>query len=128
MGKFAAYLAAHGKERPGILFYLEHLDTLEDFSDEEAGQILKAALLYGKNGEITDFKERGLKILFRRIREQIDNGANSWEWDTMHSFWGPYKREAKKNGEEVLEFEDWAEREIKNFERSKTLPAWAMTR
>ena len=114
MGKYAAYLAAHGKERPGILFFLEHLDTLEEFTDEEAGQLLKATLRYGKSGEITEFKERGMKILFRRIREQIDVGAEKWEEDAMRSLYGPYKREAQKKGD-FLKFDDWAARELRDF-------------
>lgn len=115
MGRYAEYLASHGKERPGILIYLEILDALEDFSDEEAGQLLKAALLYGKTGKATDFEERAMKILFRRLREQIDCGAESWEKSTMSGLYGPYKREAKKNGEEVLEFDAWADRELQNM-------------
>lgn len=117
MGKYAAYLAANGKERPGILFFLEHLDALEEFTDEEAGQLLKAALRYGKRGEITEFEDRAMKILFRRIREQIDGGAAKWEEDAMRSIYGPYKREAKKNGEEPLVFEDWAEDELRSIAR-----------
>lgn len=37
------------------------------------------------------------------------------EEDAMRSFYGPYKREAKRKGDDVLEFEDWAARELRDF-------------
>lgn len=99
------------------MVYLEHGDTIEeDFDTGEQAALFIALFRYGNYGEVADFKDRAMKLLFRRMLVQFDKGTESWEAQTMSGLYGLYKREANKRKEEVLEFEEWADRELTNFE------------
>ena len=54
-------------------------DMLQDFTKEEAGEILMALLAYANRGEEFKAKDRAMKTLFRTIQANIDRNNAKYE-------------------------------------------------
>lgn len=63
-------------------FVIDAQDTermLEDFSDEEAGKILKGLLAYANRGEEFETEDRAMRCLFKNIQANIDRNYDKYE-------------------------------------------------
>ena len=96
-------------DRPGTMIYFDDLLPLFDVLKEgEAGQLLRAIVFYGKYGEVPDFSDAAtLAIAWGFIRPKIDRDADKYEKEISKRQYATYCREAKKNGEEPLPFDEW---------------------
>lgn len=63
-------------------FVIDAQDTermLEDFTDEEAGKILKGLLAYANRGEEFETEDRAMRCLFKNIQANIDRNYDKYE-------------------------------------------------
>lgn len=60
-------MAKEAKGKNSTVFYHEWLELLEDFTDEEAGQLMKAVLLFDRDGIKTTFKDRAMRSVFKQM-------------------------------------------------------------
>ncbi len=59
--------------------YADIEDQLQDFTDEEAGQIFKALLAYANRGVEMQTKDRAVRCLFKNIKATIDRTDEAYE-------------------------------------------------
>lgn len=95
------------KQRPGTMIYFDLWDDLKDYTDEESGQILKAILGYGLNGEAPDFTDRGMKTLWRKLQSAIDRDAVAYDEKVMQRRYAAYCKKVRSAGEVPSSFEEW---------------------
>lgn len=63
-------------------FVIDAQDTermLEDFTDEEAGKILRGLLAYANRGEEFETEDRAMRCLFKTIQANIDRNYDKYE-------------------------------------------------
>lgn len=95
-------------DRPGIVIYFELSEALQDFSDEEAGMIFRAMLLYGQTGAAPDFSDRALRTLWRNVQQKIDRDAARYQDQVAARKYAVFVREWKRHHEdEPMSFEAW---------------------
>lgn len=63
--------------KKGVLMYYDILDQLEGFTDEEFGKIVKALIIYDRDGTLPDF-DRSLMIAFNCIKPSIDRNKEEY--------------------------------------------------
>lgn len=66
------------QNRKRMLFYFEWLESFEDLTGEEAGQLTLAVVRYAQNGFITEFSDRTLRMVFKMICKQIDRDNEAY--------------------------------------------------
>lgn len=91
---------AEAKGKSSTIFYHEWLDLLEDFSDEEAGQLLKAVLLFDSTGTKTQFKDRGMKTAFKQMIATTSRNRERYE-SACQKKAEYYRKKSKGNGTTV---------------------------
>ncbi len=101
-------------ERPGIMVYFDDWAPLLKLEDSSLASLLRAAIRYGKTGEMADFE--GINAIFwEMIVPKIDRDAERYEARKVSGGYAVYCREAKRRGEEPLPYEAWYEhRSISN--------------
>lgn len=108
-------------------FVIDAQDTermLEDFSDEEAGKILKGLLAYANRGEEFETEDRAMRCLFKNIQANIDRNYDKYETKCERNRQIAKAREQKRK-EAREKIEERAEREPKStnvHEREQTSP------
>ena len=111
-------------------FVIDAQDTermLEDFSDEEAGKILKGLLAYANRGEEFETEDRAMRCLFKNIQANIDRNYDKYEAKCERNRQIAKAREQKRK-EAREKIEERAEREPKApkstnvHEREQTSP------
>ena len=61
------------KKPKGFFTYFHHINILERLSDEQAGRLYKALMIYGDTGELTGFDDDPvLDIAYAVMRGEID--------------------------------------------------------
>ena len=109
-------------------FVIDAQDTermLEDFSDEEAGKILKGLLAYANRGEEFETEDRAMRCLFKTIQANIDRNYDKYEAKCERNRQIAQKRWEKKNKGTYKEDANECERIPTNTnecERIRTLP------
>lgn len=109
-------------------FVIDAQDTermLEDFTDEEAGKILKGLLAYANRGEEFETEDRAMRCLFKTIQANIDRNYEKYEAKCERNRQIAQKRWDKKNKgthkEDTNEYERIPTHTNAN-ERTRTLP------
>ena len=109
-------------------FVIDAQDTermLEDFTDEEAGKILKGLLAYANRGEEFETEDRAMRCLFKTIQANIDRNYEKYEAKCERNRQIAQKRWDKKNKgthkEDTRECERIPTHTNAN-ERTRTLP------
>ena len=72
-------MARRKDDKRTFIMYADIEDQLQDFSDAEAGQILKAILAYANRGEEPSLEDRALRCLFKNIKSTIDRTDEAYE-------------------------------------------------
>lgn len=111
-------------------FVIDAQDTermLEDFSDEEAGKILKGLLAYANRGEEFETEDRAMRCLFKNIQANIDRNYDKYEAKCERNRQIAKAREQKRNEarekkEERAEREPKAPKSTNVHEREQTSP------
>lgn len=104
-------------DRPGIVVYFDVLDILDELTDEESGQLFRAILKYAATGEIPEFSDRGLRMIWKEQQRKIDRDIEKYEEKCVKSAYSTYCRECKRAEIEPLAFEEWRAR----YHRSTSL-------
>lgn len=109
-------------------FVIDAQDTermLEDFTDEEAGKILKGLLAYANRGEEFETEDRAMRCLFKTIQANIDRNYEKYEAKCERNRQIAQKRWDKKNKGTHKEDANECERiptHTNASERTRTLP------
>lgn len=109
-------------------FVIDAQDTermLEDFTDEEAGKILKGLLAYANRGEEFETEDRAMRCLFKTIQANIDRNYEKYEAKCERNRQIAQKRWDKKNKGTHKEDTNECERiptHTNASERTRTLP------
>lgn len=109
-------------------FVIDAQDTermLEDFTDEEAGKILKGLLAYANRGEEFATEDRAMRCLFKTIQANIDRNYEKYEAKCERNRQIAKKRWDKKNKGTHKEDTNECERiqtQTNGHERTRTLP------
>lgn len=97
-------------ERPGIMLYFDLLPTIEELTDNEAGQLLRSMLNYGANGAIPDFADRTMKVIWKTIQPRIDHDAQRYQKVVVPKRkYATYCREEKRAGRTPKKFDEWCD-------------------
>lgn len=62
----------HPNKKFIAIFYDKCQTLIDDFTDEEVGQLIKAAIAYDIGGESPDFSDRAMRVHFAAIKKDID--------------------------------------------------------
>ena len=111
-------------------FVIDAQDTermLEDFSDEEAGKILKGLLAYANRGDEFETEDRAMRCLFKNIQANIDRNYDKYEAKCERNRQIAKAREqkrkkAREKKEERAEREPKAPKSTNVHEREQTSP------
>lgn len=94
-------------EQKGFLIYRDIEDTLNEMTDEEAGQLLKGMVRYFNHGEDPHFSG-SLKFAFIPIRQQIDRDSEK------------YADKCAKNKKSIQDYWDKVKEDTNEYERIRT--------
>lgn len=111
-------------------FVIDAQDTermLEDFSDEEAGKILKGLLAYANRGEEFETEDRAMRCLFKNIQANIDRNYDKYEAKCERNRQiakarEQKRKEAREKKEERAERKPKAPKSTNVHEREQTSP------
>lgn len=107
-----------GNKNPGVMFYSEWLDGMKELTDEQIGKLTVAALRYGCNGDVPQFKESSMRMcwafMVSRIDRDITNYRKKCNDNRLRSQYSAYRRKRIENGEAAMPFEEWLERMAEN--------------
>lgn len=111
-------------------FVIDAQDTermLEDFSDEEAGKILKGLLAYANRGDEFETEDRAMRCLFKNIQANIDRNYDKYEAKCERNRQiakarEQKRKEAREKKEERAEREPKAPKSTNVHEREQTSP------
>lgn len=93
--------------RTGILFRFELLDAIEQLDPEDAGRLFVGVLRYGKRGEMPNFQNPLLSIVWAMLKPSIDADGERYAEKVLQTRYAAYVRETKKAEQKPLSFEDW---------------------
>lgn len=93
--------------RPGTMLYFDLLYDLDDYTDEESGQLLKAMLRYGLSGEVPQFSDRGMRTMWRKLQSTIDRDGDNYDHKILQRRYAAYCKKAKSREEEPVSFDEW---------------------
>ena len=60
------------KKRPGVMFYFEWIEIVEELTAEEQGKLLMGALVYAKTGKAPNFTDRAMRVAWRAMQTHVD--------------------------------------------------------
>ena len=97
-------------DRPGIMFYFDILDDLEDFTSEEIGDLFIAMMKYGRTGEVAEFSDRGMRSIWRSMMKYVDRDQARFDDKILQKRYAGWKSAMKRK--EILEkelpsYEEW---------------------
>lgn len=92
--------------RPGVMFYLEHKDCVDELDDAEAGQLMKGMLEYVLTGTLPQF-HGALKLVWLMIKPRLDHDAERYFKMCRQKSYAVYCREQDRKGLERLSFAEW---------------------
>ena len=65
-------------KRPGVLLYFDRVLFLDRLSDEQNGQIFRAAIQYARDGVVPEFSDPALLIAWDFLRPALDEDAEKY--------------------------------------------------
>ena len=101
------------KEKPGMMIYFDlWLSLFDDYSPEEIGLLLQAAIAYATTGEITEFEDRAMKTAFRAVRRNVDLDSLRYDKAIAQRRYAAYCRQHgyDKSDPNKPSFDDFTER------------------
>lgn len=97
-------------DRPGIMFYFDIVDDLEDYSIEEIGELFLAMMKYGKTGEIAEFSDRGMRTMWKAMMKYVDRDQERFDDRIMQKKYAGFRSAAKRKGipeAELPSYDEW---------------------
>lgn len=98
------------REAPGVTFYFDMIEAFDLMTDEECGQIFRAAMRLGRDHVDTDFESDRTKLIWSLIKPKIELSKKQYEMRCIQSEHAAYVRLEKKKGtpeDAIKSFEDW---------------------
>lgn len=96
-------------ERPGIMIYFDQWESIIKTDDATLAGLFRAAVLYGKYGEIPNFDDMAA-VLWGIIRPAIDRDAKRYAETQKKRQYAVYCREEKKAENSPLPFDEWCQK------------------
>lgn len=66
-------------DKKSFVAYLEWFDALEEYSDAEVGQLMRALARYAKTGEEPEFSDRGMRGSWKFMRSDVKRASDKWD-------------------------------------------------
>ena len=104
-------------ERPGIMVYFDLLETLNDFTTEEAGELFLAMLEYGSMGTLPEFEDRAMRTVWKSVQQKLDRDDAKYQNTCEARRYATFCREYRKEHGETSplpSYEDWKNQMISN--------------
>lgn len=92
--------------KPGVMIYFDITPLIEEMNPENAGQLFLAILKYAQYGEVPSLS--GLaRSVWPFIKSLVDRDSRRYDIARKKKQWATYCRDAKRRGEEPLDFDLW---------------------
>ena len=96
------------KGKPGIMLYFDRvLPLLSLISREQAGELLYAALNYGKDGTMPSFPDSPLSAVWSVLKVDIDRDSERYNETVRKRSYAAYCREQKRQGKDIVDYDDY---------------------
>lgn len=66
------------KRRTSFILLLEHVHTMEELTDEEFGQFIRAYAVYVENGTEPDFTDRSMRMMWKTVKAFDEMNAQKY--------------------------------------------------
>lgn len=66
-------------DKKSFLAYLSWFDALEEYSDAEVGQLMRALARYAKTGEEPEFSDRGMRGNWKFMCSDVKRASEKWD-------------------------------------------------
>lgn len=66
-------------DKKSFVAYLEWFDALEEYSDAEVGQLMRALARYARTGEEPEFSDRGMRGSWKFMRSDVKRASDKWD-------------------------------------------------
>lgn len=66
-------------DKKSFVAYLSWFDALEEYSDAEVGQLMRALARYAKTGEEPDFSDRGMRGNWKFMCSDVKRASEKWD-------------------------------------------------
>lgn len=66
-------------DKKSFVAYLSWFDALEEYSDAEVGQLMRALARYAKTGEEPEFSDRGMRGNWKFMRSDVKRASDKWD-------------------------------------------------
>lgn len=66
-------------DKKSFVAYLSWFDALEEYSDAEVGQLMRALARYAKTGEEPEFLDRGMRGNWKFMRSDVKRASEKWD-------------------------------------------------
>lgn len=93
--------------RPGVMFYFDMLPALKRLTKVQKADLFEALLEYAQFGVLPEFDDVGVSVAWDFIQPRIDRDAQAYDLKCLKNQYSVYCREAKKNGQVPVPFDDW---------------------
>lgn len=67
------------EDKKSFVAYLSWFDALEEYSDAEVGQLMRALARYAKTGEEPDFSDRGMRGNWKFMCSDVKRASEKWD-------------------------------------------------
>lgn len=99
--------------KPGVVIYFNDARGLDMLSDEEAGRLFRAIILYARDGTSPPFAEgtEKLSLAWVYFRNAIDADTLRYAESVRKKSYAAYCRKCRSEGLEPLCYEEWGQEE-----------------
>lgn len=66
-------------DKKSFVAYLSWFDALEEYSDAEVGQLMRALARYAKTGEKPEFSDRGMRVNWKFMCSDVKRASEKWD-------------------------------------------------
>ena len=94
------------KQKPGVMLYFDIRPAIQRLNMVQRGELLTAILDYAEFGIVSELGDM-TGICFDLMRPKIDHDDERYEEVGLKKRYATYCREAKKDGEVPVSFEEW---------------------
>ena len=96
------------KARPGVITYFSMRTAIEKLTDDQAGKLYKAILIYGQEGiEPNFYGDMALQLMWAVTKPQIDADGVTYTSKVESGNYAAYCKKAKRAGIAPIPYEVW---------------------
>ena len=98
-------------DKSGMLLFFDDLQSFSDLTDQEYGQLIRAAMKYELSGTLPTFSDRALKIAFNQIKIRNDLNRAKYEAISKARSEAGRKGGAPKGNQNARKFDSFEQRQ-----------------